>query len=285
MTNKELEKRMLDLEETVKEQRQDVRYLSNKLKELTDRHEALSELYYVLKSKIDKEQPQHHDFKVGDRVQFKSWEELEKEFGLTGEDIDCEGTFLFFKEMKHLCNTYATIENIYGDVVGLCDFTSKGDVDWNYSLNMLKPAIDEPKCKFRVGGRVKVRCYGNATKCTITEINGNKATIFIDETTEFGGSTYSITEDITDLEPYIEPRWTFTDDEKVILRAVSENYNYLVRSNDANDTLWLFENEPTKNIIFWSGKTGKECVFEFYNHLFQSIKWTDDNPCEFRKYL
>ena len=89
---------------------------------------------------------ENYKFKVGDRVQFKTWEEMVEEFGLKEDGlesdfIDC--TCAFINYMKHLCGTYATIKDIvnpFDGVVILKDFTSKGDTYWNYSLDMLKPA-------------------------------------------------------------------------------------------------------------------------------------------------
>ena len=263
MTKKELEARIVALEDTIK-------FQDKKIDWLTDAMGSLN-------NKTTGKSSPHHEFQVGDRVQFKSWEEMEKEFGLTGEDIDCEGTFLFFKEMKHLCNTYATIENIYGDVVGLCDFTSKGDVDWNYSLNMLKPATNEPKCKFNVGDKVLVY---QGKKVGIVEfvptIHDDLYKVgFMD-----GDCDFFAEEDMT---PYTEPRWTFTDDEKVILRNISAEYKWMAR--DRSGDLFVYENEPEKLVSTWQFTEKYFDNITVFDHLFQSIKWEDETACEFRKYL
>ena len=94
-----------------------------------------------------------YEFKVGDRVQFKEWDEMEKEFGLdfSGDiNIKCCGGFT--ASMRHLCGTYATIKEIYRDgTVYLSEFSTKGDKYWLYHVDMLKPAStkkqkkDEPK--------------------------------------------------------------------------------------------------------------------------------------------
>ena len=112
----------------------EIRELEDKIIELTNRVE-----------KLEKEKTQKHEFKVGDRVQFKSWEEMESEFD-TFSYIDTAIPFL--PEMKYLCGTYATIKEITIDgKVVLTDSTSnQGNIDdWNYSLDMLKPAVNEPK--------------------------------------------------------------------------------------------------------------------------------------------
>lgn len=77
-----------------------------------------------------------YKFKVGDRVQFKTWGEMKKEFGANNEgDIEIG----FIKEMKYLCGTQATIDYIHESIIKLKDFTSKGKTDWTYSADMIKP--------------------------------------------------------------------------------------------------------------------------------------------------
>lgn len=92
-------------------------------------------------------------FKVGDRVQFKSWEEMEKEFGVDIEgDIKCRN--VFNKDMKHLCGTFATVCDILSKhVVYLTDFTARGETEFIFSDDMLKPAKGEKK--YRVGDKVQ----------------------------------------------------------------------------------------------------------------------------------
>lgn len=80
------------------------------------------------------------DFKVGDRVRFRSWEDMEKEYGVDKKgNIKCRYTFA--RPMKYLCGTYATITRIISETwVELKDFSTKGDTDWNYSTDMLEKA-------------------------------------------------------------------------------------------------------------------------------------------------
>lgn len=80
-------------------------------------------------------------FKVGDRVQFKTWEEMEKEFGTYGDGI-IRASMIFTKQMRHLCGTFATIRYIgqNGYDVYLKDFTAEGRTFFAYSLDMLKPS-------------------------------------------------------------------------------------------------------------------------------------------------
>lgn len=161
-----------------------------------------------------------HDFKVGDRVQFKAWEEMEKEFG-----VDCSGDIKndFVASMKHLCGTYATVETIgLNGNIKLNDFSAKGDTQWVYSTDMIKPAKKKPE-------------------------------------------------------------WTFTEDEKVILRNLPEEYKWIARDRDGD--LMVYEVKPEKRSICWGGRMTDFEMFCVFNHLFRSIKWEDEEPCEFRKYI
>lgn len=80
-------------------------------------------------------------FKPGDRVQFKTWEEMEKEFG-TDSYGNIRTNILFSKQMKHICGTFAKIRYIgkNGYDVYLKDMTAKGRTFFAYTLDMLKPA-------------------------------------------------------------------------------------------------------------------------------------------------
>ena len=108
-------------------------------------------------------------FKPGDRVQFKTWEEMKKEFGTNKRGtINCR--LGFPTDMKYLCGTFATIYNICQDRVYLKNFSVKYDEIphgehgvnfWSYSADMLKPAKGEKK--YRVGD--KVQYNGSAYVC------------------------------------------------------------------------------------------------------------------------
>ena len=80
-----------------------------------------------------------NNFKVGQKVRIRAWEDMEKEFGTTYcNEIKCK--FTFVHEMKHLCGRIATITNIDKDKqVGL-DFEDKsGKICWAYSTDMIEP--------------------------------------------------------------------------------------------------------------------------------------------------
>ena len=86
-------------------------------------------------------------FKVGDRVQFKSWEEMEKEYGLDKDGDISPKTYDigFVSEMRFLCGAFATVESInkFG-IIKLKDISpddkSKWEWDFNFADFMVKPA-------------------------------------------------------------------------------------------------------------------------------------------------
>ena len=76
-------------------------------------------------------------------------------------------------------------------------------------------------------------------------------------------------------------KWVFTEDEKVILRNLAEEYEYIAR--DENNDLYIFVTPPVKGSCTWGTLGGSGILI--FSHLFQCIKWTDTEPCEFRKYI
>ncbi len=278
MANKDLDKRIKEIEKLLKRHEDDIL-------------QFIEKVYGTLEGKY-KLQP-HHEFKVGDRVQFKSWEEIEKEFGVN----DCNGkpyinTYPWFiKDMEYLCGTYATISKIDGHKVELKDFTARADNSiWTYSLDMLKPATDEPKCKFTVGDKVIYKDKNVVAE--IVEIypmlSLAKIRYEIKEHSEM--SEYTIVVNFEQIETYTEPCWTFTDDEKVILKNLPEKYKWIARDKDGSVLVSFSKPFKDEDEDIWDiddyeyGEVRSSYIWQF-NHLFQSIKWTDEEPCEFRKYL
>lgn len=78
-------------------------------------------------------------FKPGDLVQIKSWDEMEKEFGLTEYGhINCRNKFI--KQMRPFCGKVLTISEISNDLFGRCNvrFVEGSPGGWNYSTDMIK---------------------------------------------------------------------------------------------------------------------------------------------------
>lgn len=106
--------------------------------------------YWVLLKRIKKVESKY-SFKVGDRVRFRSWDDMKREFGVDPRcpaDICIKKDNMYFTAfMSPLCGTYATIKRIHSPECGftrveLTNFSSDTAV-LKYSFfvtNMLEPA-------------------------------------------------------------------------------------------------------------------------------------------------
>ena len=209
-----------------------------------------------------------HKFKIGDRVQFKSWKELKDEFPETiYGDIDTGNIFFPFM-MKPLCNTCATIIGIKDKDKGEVEldefsneefFEDKGDYHFSYSTNMLKPVKEEKKSDYEMK---EVAEFKN-----------------IDEAIEYHEKK------LAELKAQKEKeKCQFTEDEKVILRNLPEKYKWIARNE--NGELYIFTEKPAKYYEVWIYNCATHHYrISMFTHLFQCIQWSDTEPCEFRKYL
>ena len=99
------------------------------------------------------------NFKVGDRVVVREWDDMANEYGTeNGIRIphDLETSFLI--NMRHLCGRTATVTGVRDDYV-FVDFDDKsGDTDWYYKKWMFIPVDDAPARDdvIREGDTVKV---------------------------------------------------------------------------------------------------------------------------------
>lgn len=74
-----------------------------------------------------------------------------------------------------------------------------------------------------------------------------------------------------------------SEDEKAILRNISSEFRFIVRNMSGN--IFLFEFSPHKNYNYnvWHRHdspfgSGKIVDFSVYKHLFQYVKWEDEEP-------
>ena len=78
------------------------------------------------------------DFKAGDRVAIRSWEDMEAEFGLNRYgNIDCE--FVFVREMEYLCGLEFEIKNIYNNHI-----YTEPSIGYNISADMIEHVNNTP---------------------------------------------------------------------------------------------------------------------------------------------
>lgn len=74
-----------------------------------------------------------------------------------------------------------------------------------------------------------------------------------------------------------------TDDEKAILRNLPKKCKYIIRN--WNNKLFLTEGKPQKKgDYYWSYK-GYCYELDIFEHLFQFIKWEDEEPWSIKKLL
>lgn len=67
-----------------------------------------------------------------------------------------------------------------------------------------------------------------------------------------------------------------TDDEKAILKSLPKNWKYMLRNY--NNKLFLTESKPKrKDVCYWDYK-GSCYDLDIFGHLFQFIKWEDEEP-------
>jgi hypothetical protein len=82
-------------------------------------------------------------FKVGDKVRVRSWESMEKEFGVD-ECGNLKGNTGFCRQMADFCNTVHTVTKKCGGVDGNADYFL--DVtDWYFDERVLEPTKQETK--------------------------------------------------------------------------------------------------------------------------------------------
>lgn len=73
-----------------------------------------------------------------------------------------------------------------------------------------------------------------------------------------------------------------TDDEKAILRIVTPKYKYIARDEDGE--LYVYLEKVTKKGDVWTDHCGST-NFHAFNHLFQFVKWEDEEPWSIKELL
>lgn len=81
---------------------------------------------------------------------------------------------------------------------------------------------------------------------------------------------------------YVEPI-KLTDDEKAILRSLPKEYKWIARN--VGDWLCIYTNKPTRDNIMWNSCDGYKYWIDIFNHLFQFIKWEDEEPYSIEELL
>ena len=71
-----------------------------------------------------------------------------------------------------------------------------------------------------------------------------------------------------------------TEDEKIILKNIPKKYKYIARDRDG--LIFLYNKKPSKCDYSWIGYNS--IAFPYY-HLFQFIKWEDEEPYSIEELL
>ena len=76
----------------------------------------------------------------------------------------------------------------------------------------------------------------------------------------------------------------FTDDELCILRNIDKKYKWIAR--DESGSLCIFDEKPKKSEEMWDNVICSDFIeLNCYNHLFNSIKWEDEEPIRIDEYV
>ena len=82
----------------------------------------------------------------------------------------------------------------------------------------------------------------------------------------------------------------FTDDELCVLKNIDKKYKWITRDKVDRDeydnygNLNIYLGKPNKSTVSWL-PSDEYCEFHAYNHLFQSIKWEDNEPVYIDDYV
>ncbi len=93
-----------------------------------------------------------NEFKVGDRVRIREWDDMVKEFAHSVSCIYCSGSFV--DGMKPLCGRTATITDIDGRYVFLQFDDKFGDIGWTYTTDMIEHLTPQEITVNRYGNKV-----------------------------------------------------------------------------------------------------------------------------------
>ena len=76
----------------------------------------------------------------------------------------------------------------------------------------------------------------------------------------------------------------FSQDELCILRNIDKKYKWIAR--DESGSLCIFDEKPKKSEEMWDNVICSDFIeLNCYNHLFNSIKWEDEEPIRIDEYV
>lgn len=240
-------------------------------------------------------------YKIGDKVRVREWEDMAKEFIKTTVGIISKNGCRFSEDMKELCGKTYKIEGVW-------DETSNGIVrykldkcEWvldDYMLENAEFCLDDLKdemiVKLRNGkiylslgenfvgenGYMKKSGYNKSLKfqlCCLWDV-----VEVYPPSKEYGAGINGM------LKPNAEPIWKekkyieIPEPDRTILENLDEKYKWIVRNNEG--TVYVCSVKPTKCKSYWLAN-GQADVLSMFKHLFQFVRWEDEEPVNFREAL
>lgn len=90
---------------------------------------------------------------------------------------------------------------------------------------------------------------------------------------------------VEQIKKWLFEKWKphLTKDEKVILRNADKSYKYIAR--DKGGQIYIYKQQPEKFDDVWSGLGKGYAGFEAFKHLFQFIKFEDEEPYNIEELL
>lgn len=79
------------------------------------------------------------------------------------------------------------------------------------------------------------------------------------------------------------PTPKLTEAERVILENLPKEYKWIAR--DENNRLWFYTEKPEKEDFLWQAPSFYTQYIQLFNHLFQFIKWDDEEPYNIEELL
>lgn len=137
------------------------------------------------------------------------------------------------------------------------------------------------------GEEFKVKLFGVIEKY---RLKNGKLEYYDDFINKWVESTISMNHILDSEIIKIPKKKQFKDDELCILRNIDKKYKWIARDKVDRDeydnygNLNIYLGKPNKSTVSWL-PSDEYCEFHAYNHLFQSIKWEDEEPIYIDDYV
>lgn len=194
------------------------------------------------------------DFMVGDRVVIKTWEQMEKEYGVDKFGvINCEKSFV--KSMRSLCGKKATITRKDEEKIWLTFDDKKADNSWSFSTDMIElayPTVRGCEVKEKVKNPTyttsEVKYLGQTATCQYGDRFDLEKGIMLCMLKDKGITYSDIIKVVDSAEKVVEHKFNVGD----IVRVVDNGKQY--------DTYFVWFDEQKKPEL--KKKYGRKCLLK-----------------------